>query len=352
MNETTIETTRGTKRAPGLTVLAAFAVCLVGYSYLFGLWTSRYAESPDLLVTIRSWVNQPTGIGEDFGFLGVALLLLIAGHLIAEAASRLPARQLALRLARTGGPLVVGAVLVSVIIVLIGGTPLTDPADTDLSLPTVVTNLLLVPRFFGQPSLFALDVPVTATALFVLLTLALHPLRRYPVISTVVQLEIVCALVLIGGWANENDGTAALRVLGLVAGYLLLCALGQLTWLVRARRLDPRLGVAFGLLYVVLIVLHDRFHPETAGWWHPLSAGYALLLLLIALPRGAVFAELAPVRWLAERALPLFLSIVVIGYATLGLQRGWMPLLLAVPITFVVTGLCAEGMHRLVRRLA
>lgn len=341
-----------TKRLPGLTVLAAAGVVLVGYSYLFGLWPSRYAESPDLLVTIRGWVNQPTGIGEDFGFLGVALLLLVAGYLVSETAARLPVRQFSLLLARTAAPVALGAVLASSVLVLLGATPLTDPVDADMSFAAVLTNLLLVPRFFDQPSFFALDVPVTATALFVLLVLAIRPLLRYPVIAVVLQLEIMGGLVLLGGWANESNSSAALHALGLIAGYLPLLLLGQLAWMFRTGKLNARFGTGFGFASVVLIVVHDRLLPQLSGWWHPLSAFYAVLLVLIALPRGASIADLAPVRWLASRALPLFFSILVVGYATLGLQRGWMPLLLAVPIAFVVSGLCAEGVHRGVRRMS
>lgn len=341
-----------TKRAPGMTVLAAAGIVLVGYSYLFGLWPSRYEQTPGLLVTIRAWVNQPTGIGEDFGFLGVALLLLVAGYVISDTATRLPAKQFWLLLGRTAAPVVLSAVLVSTLLVLLGATPLTDPADVEASFVAVITNLLLVPRFFGQPSLFALDVPVTATLLFVLLVVAMRPLLRHAVIAVIVQLEIVCALILLGGWANETGSPTSLHALGLIAGYLPLLLIGQLAWLFRTGRLNARFGVGFGLTGVVLMVAHDRLFPELNGWWHPLSAIYAVLLMLIALPRGAAFAQLDAVRWLASRALPLFFSIVVVGYATLGLQRGWMPLVLAIPIALVVSGLCAEGVHRAVGRLS
>lgn len=341
-----------TKRVPGLTVLAAAGVVLVGYSYLFGLWTSRFGESPGLLVTIRSWVNQPTGIGEDFGFLGVALLLLVAGYLISETASRLPARQFVRLLSRTAVPVAVGAVLVSVLLVLLGATPLTDPADAELSFAAVITNLLLVPRLFGQPSLFALDAPVTATLLFVLLVLAIRPLLQHTLIAVIVQLEVVGALVLLGGWANEAGASPFLHALGLVAGYLPLLLIGQLAWLYRTGRLNARFGTGFGIAAVVLLVVHDRLFPELSDWWHPLSAFYAVLLMLIALPRGTSIAGSAPVRWLAVRALPLFFSILVVGYATLGLQSGWMPLVLAIPIALAVSGLCAEGVHRALERLS
>jgi hypothetical protein len=341
-----------TKRVPGLAVLAAAGVVLVGYSYLFGLWTSRYGQSPDLLVTIRAWVNQPTGIGEDFGFLGVALLLIVAGYLISETAYRLGPKQFSLVLGRTAVPVVLGAVLLSGVLVLLGGEPFTDPADAHLSLTVVLANLLLMPRVFGQPSLFALDVPVTATLLFVLLVLAIRPLLRHPVIAVLVQLEVIGGLILLGGWANTTGGPSWLHGLGLAAGYLPLLLVGQLAWLYRDGRLNARFGVGFGVTGVVLLVVHDRLFPELSGWWHPLSASYAVLLMLIALPRGVSVADVPPVRWLASRAVPLFFSMPVVGYATLGLQRGWMPLVLAVPIAFAVSCLCAEGAYRAVGRLS
>ncbi|MFD4672869.1 hypothetical protein ACFWNN_24295 [Lentzea sp. NPDC058450] len=339
-----------TKQESGLTVLTAAGVVLVGYSYLFGLWTSRHGESPDLLLTIRGWVNQPTGIGEDFGFLGIALLLLATGYVLSEAAKRLPAVQLLALLARTVLPVVVGAVLVSTLLVLVGATPLTEPEDPSLSIWAVLANLWLVPRLFGQPSLIGLDAPVTAAFLFVLLLFAVLPLLQRPVIASIVQLEVIGALVLLGGWAGEVDAPSFLHELGLVAGYLPLLLIGQLAWMSRAGVLNVRIGVGLGALAWLLLVVHDRLFPELGGWWRPLGGAYAVLLLLIAVPRGASVADVAPVRWLASRALPLFFSIVVAGYAVLGLQSGWMPLVLAIPIAFAAAGLCAEGLHRAVGR--
>ncbi|GLY48174.1 hypothetical protein [Lentzea sp. NBRC 102530] len=341
-----------TERVAGLSVLAAAGVVLVGYSYLFGLWTSRYGQSPDLLVTIRGWVNQPTGIGEDFGFLGVALLLVVAGYVLSESAAQRSPRQFLTLLGRTVLPVVVGAVLLSTVLVLVGATPLTEPAEPSLSFGAVFANLWLVPGLFGQPSLLGLNAPVTAALLFVLLLLAVRPLLRYPKIAAVVQLEVVGGLILLGGWSNEVDASSFLHSLGLVAGYLPLLLIGQLAWMFRSGGLNARFGVGFGVASLVLLVVHDRLFPELGGWWHPLSGAYAVLLMLIALPRGAAVAGKAPVRWLASRALPLFFSILVVGYAVLGLQRGWMPLVLAIPIAFAVAGLCAEGVHRAVGRLS
>jgi hypothetical protein len=332
-------------RPPGLSVTLAAAVCLIGYSYLGGLWLNRHGYSPSMLVLIRSWVNQPTGIGEDFGQLGVALLLLAAGFSIIAAAGR---SRRALGVTLLGWyPLVASAVLLSALLITLGAEPLTEPDRVPIGLSEVLGNLLLVNRLFDQPSLVGLDSPVVATALFGLLVLVLLPLlHRLPGLAVLIQLEIACVLVLAGGWATEAGTHVLLQQLGMLAGLLPLLVLGELGWLVRARRLPTPHGGALGLGSLALLVVADRLFSEFAGYWRPLSSVYALLLFVIALPWSGAIARALPVRWLASRALPLFLSTVVVGYATLGMQYLVVPLPVALLLALMITCASAEMLHR------
>lgn len=63
-------------RVPGTAVLPAVAVLLVVYGYGYALPSGT---SP-VLRTVRQWANVPLGIGDDFGFLGIAILLVLAGY--------------------------------------------------------------------------------------------------------------------------------------------------------------------------------------------------------------------------------------------------------------------------------
>ena len=317
------------RRTPvaGVSVVTAAAVCLVAYSYLVGLWSDRHGHTSELVLVIRNWVNRPTGVGEDFGFLGVALLLMVAGFTVAGTAraagtDRLP---FAARLARKGLPTLVAAVAAGALLLAVGAEPLVDPAITT---------------------------PVGALALFGLILLVLLPLQhRFPGLAVLVQLEVVCLLVLAGGWATSTGEHDALRVAGLVAALVPLATLGQIAWLFRADLLFRRHALVLGLLCLGLLVLAERVFPESAAFWRPLAGIYALLLFLIALPRGASIAATRFVRWLDSRALPLFVSIPVVGYAVLGAQHLVVTPALAIPISLSCTCLAAELVHRLRKRL-
>ncbi|XVS64545.1 hypothetical protein ACQPYE_00330 [Actinosynnema sp. CA-299493] len=315
MAETMTAVGTGGTTPPGVRVVTATAVCLLAYSYLFGLWPNRHDHQAGLVVVVRSWVNQPTGIGEDFGFLGVALLLMAAGHAVAGV-DRWPA---AVRLLRRVVPAVVCAVLVGVLLSLVGAEPLTDAAVT---------------------------APVAAVASAGLLVLLLRPVERgAPWLAVLVQLEIACVLVLAGGWAG-GGGPDVLRLLGLVGGLLPLTALGQVAWQVRAGRLTAAHGFGLGLLAVALLVLADGMAPDLAGYWRPYGGVLALLLFLIALPRGASLAATRPVRWLSSRAVPLYASVPVVGYAVTGVLADVVPPTIALLLGTVCAGGAAEALHR------
>lgn len=319
MAETRTPVEAGGTTLPGVRVVTAAAVCLLAYSYLVGLWPSRHDDAGDLVVLIRGWVNRPTGLGEDFGFLGTALLLMSAGYVIAGV-DRWSA---AVRLLRRVGVAVACAVVVGALLLLLGGEPLTDAAVTT---------------------------PIAAVAWSGLLVAALRPVGRgTPWLAVLVRLEVACALAMAGGWAGAPD---VLRVLGLVAALAPLTVLGEVAWLVRAGRLTAAHGFWLGLLAVALLVVTDGLAPELAGYWHPLGGVLALLLFLIALPRGAALATTRPVRWLSSRAVPLYVSVPVVGYAATGVLAAVVPATLAVPVAVVCAGLAAEGLHRVVEKVA
>ncbi|MBP2340029.1 hypothetical protein JOF41_006207 [Saccharothrix coeruleofusca] len=297
--------------SPGVRAATAAGVCAVAYSYLVGLWLSRHDALPDAVVAIRDWVNRPTGLGEDFGFLGVALLLMACGYHVAEG-SEADRRGLALRLLRGGVPLACAA-LAAALLVAVGARPLLDAE---------------------------VIAPVAALVLFGVLEVALLPLlRRHPALALLVLLEAACALVLAGG-------AGLLPGLGLVAAYLPLPLLGRLARLGGTGRVTAPRGVVLGVAGLAVVAVADRVFPEVGGYWHALGAAIALLLFLIAVPRGASVEHVRPVRWLAERALPLALAVPVVGYAVLEELGSLVPAFVAVPAGVLAAGLAGEAVHR------
>ncbi|WP_306744183.1 hypothetical protein [Saccharothrix yanglingensis] len=303
------------RAAEGLRVVSAVSVLLIAYSHLVGLWPVRHGHSPDFVVLVRLWVNRPTGFGEDFGFLGTALLLLVLGHLVGPAPWSHWVRPL-----RRAAVAVTCAAAVAALLWLLGADPLLDVSVT---------------------------APVAAVGVYAVLAAAVRPLTRVSqALAILVLAEAACVLVLVGGWADQAGGPEVLRRLGPVAALLPLVVLGRLARAVRAGAVHTAAGGALGLLCVVLLVVSDLAVPDLAAYWHPLGGTLALLLFLIALPRGASLAATAPVRWLGDRALPLCLAVPVVGYPVAGVVAHLLPALVAVPIGLVCAGAAGAALHR------
>ncbi|MBW4719535.1 hypothetical protein [Saccharothrix obliqua] len=296
--------------APGVRVVTAAGVCLLAYSYLVGLWPNRHGFTPAFVEVVRSWVNKPSGLGEDFGFLGTALLLMAAGYGLAGG-RRVVAAHL---------PVLAGAVAVGAALWAVGAEPLLDSAVT---------------------------APVLALVLVAALVPALRPLeRREPGLASFVLLEAGCLVALLCGWLADG-GPEVLRLVGTAATLVPLLVFGRLAALFRAGRLPAAHGVGLGLLCLVLTVLGDLLFPEQVGYWRPLGATVAALLFVIALPRGVAAAGWTAVRRLADRALPLAVAVPVVGYPVLGLLD-FLPFGVALAVAVAAVGLAGEGAHRAV----
>jgi hypothetical protein len=250
-------------------------------------------------------------LGEDFGHLGTALLLLVAGFAITGAVctggrARLARESLI--------PLVIAGAL-GALVRVVGGGVLTD---------------------------VAVVAPVAALGCFTVVTSALLPLlHRHPVTVLFVPLAVACVVALLAAWAA---GSEAARVAGSAAALVPLLVVGQVAWLVRADRLPNAAGVVFGLVSLGATVGVDLVFPEYAAFWRPLGGVVASVLFLIALPRGGSFAATGPVRWLADRAWPLVLAVPVIGFPALDLLAG-LPFALGLPVAVAAVGAAGQALH-------
>ncbi|WP_160148703.1 hypothetical protein [Amycolatopsis alkalitolerans] len=292
---------------PGLRVASAIAVVLVLYSYLGALWLNRHGYSPATLVAIRDWLNKPSGISQDFGVLGVAVLLLVAGFRVAQG---IPVRRM-----------LVVTVPVLVVAVLVGGAA----------------------RLLGGEPYAGLLWPLAVAALGTLLALATR--RLHPVAGTAVQLVVIGDLVLFGA-----DGPAALHEAGLLAGFSTLFVLGEVIGYVRAHRLPALAGGALGAIAFGVLIMTDHGYAEWHGYWYPVTALYAVLIGLLSAPSGQVAGETALVRWLASRALWLIGAACAAGWTVLGLGYQRIPLPVSLVLAVLVTGALAEAGYRFVQR--
>lgn len=318
----------------------AFGITLVTYSYLGGLWVSKQGVTPAPLLVVREWINVPLGIGEDFGMLGLALLLVSGGYIVTGAWHRYGLATVSMTLTlRVVVPLLL-AVALSAAVAQTGGLPLTE-ADTKRESPLGT----VVAAAFGDEATLGLGwVVVVGAVFFVQFAVGAVLLRHWPWLACALLLTVTTVLVVTApnasGWFHH---------IGVLASFVGMPLAGTVLWLVRAARLPAWAGAVLCCGCFAVIVVAERGYPELNGWWYPLTWVYAMGIVLLAATKSLPCP--AVVRWLAQRAVPLLLAVGVVGYTILEALAGQIPTSVAFATAVVATGLSAEAGYRLQQAL-
>jgi hypothetical protein len=304
-----------TEERPMPTAVArATGICLVVYSYLGGLWLDRHGQRFGLVDEVREWLNRPLGIGEDFGVLGLMLLLLASGC-SAVSASRASSPAVprstgsgpAMSDSAASGPTAPGAVI-------------SKPA-TSVSRPTMVgvdirrlvriavplsvaTVLAVAFRLLDVEVLIRPLAWVVGIELVIWLTGALTA-RTHAWFVPLAQLVVVAGLLAAGGVSPQ---------LAVPVVLFPLAVLGQVIG-----RLPGWAVLLFGLAVWGLLVWTEHVYPGVAAWWYPLTALCAVLYFLITVRADATVGTRPIVRWLAGHARWLLVLTGTLGWAVLGL---------------------------------
>lgn len=332
---------RRTETATPVRLLAALGAVLACYGYLVGLWAADHHTSWWLLDWTRTWVARSLGLGEDFGPLGVMLLLASGGLALSPAAGRWPA--LLWRRYAT----VLLAVVVAAALLAVGVRVWTTPPGAHTSPSNFVCDAVLACTVLPDK---ALSVPLAwAAALDLAGIAALGLLGRLPAWArAATQVALVWVLVLACG--------GPLRQLGVVASFYPLVVVGQLVRAQRSGDLPTWAAVLLGWAAWGAVAVAEPRYSALARWWYPLATAYAgLLVAVTAVVAGPVAARLAgsvPCRWLAERAWPLALLQGAVGWPVLTVTSAVLPLDAAVVLALVATGVAADLAHRLLRLVA
>ncbi|KAA2263696.1 hypothetical protein F0L68_09395 [Solihabitans fulvus] len=321
--------------ASATTLARATGSCLIVYSYLWGLWPDRHATRFPPVDLVREWVNRPLGIGEDFGMLGVMLLLLASGF-SAVSGTAAP-REVLGRLVRIYLPLLVVAPVAAGLFRL-GADILINPPDGHPGSLAAVRELSLVSQAVpGSVPLVTLGWVIGLELLAGLTGAAIIRLPAAALAVPATQLLAVAGVLLLGGPPPQ---------LALALTLFPMAVLGQLLGC-RSRQWLPGWAVAaFGIVVWVLLAGSDRTHPQLHNWWYPLAACYATLFFLLTLRVAGPLSAHPVTSWLASRSRWLLVLVGVVGWTTLGLARHALPFAPAAAVATLVTLLAAEVGHR------
>ncbi len=327
--------------------LRGVAAALVVFDHLVGQYLRGSGQHWVPYNGLERFVIRPLGIIQDFGAAGVAMFFLISGFVITAAAYREERWEFgAKRLLRIYPPLWT-AVLLMLVLDASGGAPAPEvPGFWAWPLSFTLLNYVVTPQFVPLGVGWTLAIEML---FYTLVWASMRAGRRLPFLFPVILLGcttllLVTARLLGSSWF----------LLAVLASYLPLLGLGQVTFLVVSRRLPVRGGVLLGtLMWVAFISGLDVLQP---GFLAPdnllpvsvLLAGIAFGLAVVLEGRRAATPWLGA---LAKRSYSLYLlhpaALALLTALDAGARLHYT---VALALTLVALAAVTEASYRLVEK--
>lgn len=306
----------------GFRLVIGVAVVLVCYAEI-ALWFREHDQHLAAGGVIDLLVATPLRINQDLGFVGAALLLLVAGFAIAEA---------------------IGGSVIGNDMAGMAGMAGFAVRNTLRIVPLALIATVLTwaaydssRRWAHAEFLFALVITLP------LAWLTFRLFRRDPWIAVAVQIT-VCSVAYA---VIPHVAGAAASPFGASATFGLAVVLGQACWLVHARQVPLWAGSLLGAACWLAFVWGDRMgFGHDAGEANPLTLAYATVLVAAAVQVRAELATGRVMSWLTSRSYPLLLVAPGVGVLVLS----WLPEKGAADFSAVmaigVAGLLSEALYR------
>jgi peptidoglycan/LPS O-acetylase OafA/YrhL len=337
-----------------LDYLRAMAAWAVVWDHMLGQWPADHGVHLRIVAAMRTYVAQPLGIIQDFGWMAVALFFLISGFVITHVAAREGVAEFLLKRFFRIFPLLAVFVLLA--------TALNPGLRAHVGMDDLLRNMTLV-NYVVVPQVITVGVAWTLVIelLFYLLT-ALTMWTRRQDIALGLNLLVPLVVIAISRRFGEDFFLFAASM-----AYVPYLAVGQLFYVGLYRRTIGPIGMTVGLAGCFAIILygirsiHTSFLPVTNSYL--INFVYACLVFYVFYRLNQRLKSVAVVRFLAASSFAVYLVHGVIGRATFDLvwaSWGVRPaILLALAVT-VVSGALVHlvlerpllaAAHRLVRQV-
>ncbi len=329
----------------GLDLVRLLAVVLVLYTSL-ATWFRDHDRPLGASSLVDSYLVIPLRINDDLRFFGAALIFLISGFLVANAASKQrTAEFVGKRLLRVLPPLWVAVLLVWVLIAL--GRPAVSGVD-DVGVGELLKGLVLGDFFSAvQPLVGPAWALLPILGVYVLVAALLPIYRSTPWLAVAIQIT-VCSVLLaimpnfdsVAGFAGGTIGTFGVAVV-----------LGQAIWLVWSGNNPLWAAAGLSVACWVIFVWGDRLGYEP-GVAYPLTLAYSVLLVIIGLQISDWVRDLPVISYLVSRSFPILLVHQAVLSVVLSGVSGHVWSGIAVLAAVAATLLVAEGVHQAAERPA
>ncbi|SMD21633.1 Peptidoglycan/LPS O-acetylase OafA/YrhL, contains acyltransferase and SGNH-hydrolase domains [Lentzea albidocapillata] len=283
------------------------------------------------------------GIGE----VAVPFFFLVSGFVVTPIALRHGQVRFGLnRLSRVYPPMIFTVLLTALLITVGGGLLATGQAQT-ISAWTLFTNSVLV-NYLIFPQVVLVGVAwtlIVEVIFYVLLVLLIPVLRRWVWFALAIELTFVFVVLMSRAQFGKSWSLFAVNV-----SYLPIPIIGQIIWATTTKRIPLWLGGVYTAGAWSLYVLGDALKLGRVDNSYSLALAVAVLCFLMGLFAEPRLRERKFWIALSERSYSIYLLHGLVAFALLDLMRPAVPLLPAVVIAVAVTFGAVELSYRFVEK--
>ncbi|NUU35664.1 acyltransferase [Pseudomonas sp. C2B4] len=323
-----------------ITLLRAVASLMVVYDHLFSMVPVKNFGSPAFPVSfVQTAIDNPLGIIQDFGWIGVAIFFIVSGFIITHVSMRESQTEfLVKRIFRIYPPLIL-AVLIACAMTYI-------TTNQTFSFWEIISAFTLT-NYWTYPQIVILGVAWTLAIeiIFYAFTFVLLPiLKNNPCAAIIIQVAVVfCVYAVRGKFGNEFFLFAA------CVAYLPYLIVGQVTYFLYSKVIGLKVFFALLiLLYAAILagiqLIHVIFLPANNSYLINFSYAYFIFIMLLVFKDRVKVPQF--VHRLADSSYSIYLLHGTIGGAVIVLVAKYTSNHSA-PVIFI-TSLAAAALSILV----
>ncbi|WP_446684928.1 acyltransferase family protein [Lentzea indica] len=326
----------------------AVGALLVFYSHIAAQWVGKRDEKSAFFDTLNAVSSDPFHMSlQGIGEVAVPFFFLVSGFVVTPIALRHGQVRFGLnRLSRVYPPMIFTVLLTALLITVGGGLLATGQSQT-ISAWTLFTNSVLV-NYLIFPQVVLVGVAwtlIVEVIFYVLLILLIPVLRRWVWLALAIELTFVFVVLMSRAQFGKSWSLFAVNV-----SYLPIPIIGQIIWATTTKRIPLWLGGLYTAGAWSLYVLGDALKLGRVDNSYSLALAIAVLCFLLGLFAEPRLRERKFWIALSERSYSIYLLHGLVAFAMLDLLRPAVPLLPAVVIAVAITFGAVELSYRFVEK--
>jgi peptidoglycan/LPS O-acetylase OafA/YrhL len=323
-----------------LDYLRAMAAWAVVWDHV-GTWPERHGVTLRTFLLVRTYLAEPFGVIQDFGWLAVSIFFLISGFVISHVSGRETIAEFLIKRFFKIYPLVALFVLLAILL---------NPAvSTHLKTGDVLRNITVL-NFYVVPEVVTLGVAWTLAIelLFYALTAASMWIGR-PRVIIAINMIVPLVFIMTRTMFGPDYFLVAVNM-----SYIPFLVVGQALYFGLHKRvlslaeMSIAIAACFAILFYGISQINPQFLPTNNSYL--INFIYSCSIFCVFWKLNARLHRGRLIRFLADSSFAVYLSHGVLGYAAFSLLYPEHGMKIAVSAAVMVTAFSSATIHILVER--